>query len=318
MEGNILTETYEKDKLFTDESELNCVQACLCDIARRFRQPYESIFVGLWKFEITKKVSLGKEYDDSFRELNEKMMNNLVKYTDVCYKVTSVEEIRNEYKGEGHIILVEFDTYDCPWSPGYLWKHFTYYIVIIGRENEKYVAYSPYDNISNIFITNDLLCKALKVYDFFGRKDSATKLTANEIFTQIQESTRNRVIFDEMREFAQKIAEIKDIRQIVTAEKLEDNLYVMRFAYFAKCRYCISLMFKQYMPDGVIIDLFRKSSDLWGKMKYTFIRAILTSNIAIIKKGVHQLQEAIQCEENAYSRIKRQSHEFFEQDQVVE
>ena len=90
-----------------------------------------------------------------------------------------------------------------------------------------------------------MLCKALKVYDFFSRKDSATKLTANEIFTQIQESTRNRVIFDEMREFAQKIAEIKDIRQIVTAEKLEDNLYVMRFAYFAKCRYCISLMFKQ-------------------------------------------------------------------------
>lgn len=295
--------TYEKNKLFTDEGEMNCLQSCLFDISQRFAQPYECIFVGLWKFEIEKEISLGDEYDYSFQEINMKMMDNLCKYTDICYNVSSVIDVDSVIIGSRDLFLVELDTYDCPWSPGYLWKHFTYFIILIDRENEYYLAYSPYDSISNIHISDVQLKNAKNIFHFFKSENSTNELTIKEIQRCIQESTEQGYIFKKMETTFNCIVTYEDIHQLITSEKVENNLYVMRFAYFSKCRHCISLMIRRYISDSMIINLLCQSSELWSKLKYVVIRAILTSDIQKIADGMNYMEGIIQCEKEAYKRI---------------
>jgi|GEM_PF-5191189 len=300
-----------KTSNFARDKKLNCIQLCLMEIADYMNVPYEYIFLETWLFDLERIVNLGEIYDKSYIPLNERMISLLCKYTKVnCRNIDKTKFANKIEKLEvNDVALVEMDTFDCPWSPGYMWKHFSYYYLLIriSEDNNKYLGFCPYDDIYDIHINNELLEISQNIYIFSKSKENGELFFMRDLKKHLNKKvilSEGKTIFSKIREFATFLKNLENLDQVFMEKRLDDNLYVQRIAYIVSSRFGLVLMMDKLVDDELINSTLNEVYLLWLKIKSNLIKAILTNNIQDLRTLSRDIINAADGEEKVYQLIQ--------------
>lgn len=294
---------------FIKNRKMNCIQLCLADIANVMCCAYEHIFLEIWDFDLERPVCMGYKYDETYQTINERLIELLTLYSPIKYiKSRDITgDLMDLCKSE--IMLVEMDTYDCPWAVGYLWKHFSYYFIIrIDSESNKIFGYCPYDDVYSIEINEEIIRKALNAYIF--KREKAYCMLSSEQFKKHLSAKMVTILpdtlFKKMVRFAEMLGELKDLNILKIDEgRIEDNIFVQRLAYIESSRYGMKVLFSKLFHDEALNCEMNEICKRWTKLKNDMIKGVITKRLFVINNLKRDVIEISNLEKAVYEKLNQ-------------
>ena len=286
----------------------NCLENCVYNISVILDSPYYPIYVDYWDFKLEQRKLDGSKY--IIAEIEKTEDSYLMNFQNNCgvsfSRLKPSKELLKDYLlyNKQGVIIGRMDLFECFWSPVYKKLHYPHYFFIQYLEGNILHCSDPFYK-KGLFELQ--YSETIDKLFLFEKQEKNSYSIENGIYIQLYKmKTENdkKSIFNLIRNFADWIGKVEDIKEISNEEMIDNVFLVQRLNNIKGNRYHFSQMLNQveYQEEA---GLMEQVSFEWSKVCMLLIKAILNGRITLCPRIKRQLLRIADAEETIFHKLLR-------------
>lgn len=299
---------------------MNCIQMNMEYICNILKKDFSKMFVYSWDFYYKPNSNYFSPKNLSSRQFRKLKLEAQLRYLGLeaqdidlrnLFKIKTIDQYIDNHKA----LLLNIDSFDCPWHRGYMKTHIDHYCLVIGHLHKGYICADPYlMGNSPVLLTHSQLRMGKELIYYKHSSDTAD-LSVDALFLEIIYGENNKSkMFNMMELFLKSLSEISDSSQLF--DYLED-VYLCAITRATKfiadgriqLGYLIEKLSSSHQKHEdifLLYNLLYHSGDLWNHLNLIFIKIYCAPRQfeSAKRKIIDYMLEIIDVEKNIYCGIK--------------
>jgi hypothetical protein len=301
---------------------MNCIEMNMEYICNLLGKDFKKMFIDSWDFYYKPDENNFMPNNLSFRPFKKlRLETNQLRHLGLEAKEIDVEhllgiETINQYIESHKALLINLDSFECPWHRGYLKTHIGHYCLIIGYFNECYICIDPYLMGSDFVSLTYMQLKTGSELIYYNNSKIEVDLTIENLFNEtIHGENDKSKMFDMMNLFLQQLSELTEASQLFD---YPEDVYLctitratkfiadgrIKFGYLVEN---ISALNHNYEIINSICSSLYCLGDLWNHLNSIFIKVYCApKQFGKAKiKIIDYMLKIIDTEKNIYRTIAK-------------
>lgn len=300
---------------------MNCIQMNMEYICKILNIDFSKMFIDSWDFYYKPNNDFFSPEDLLFRQFRKlKFETTQLRYLGIeaqeidIHNLINLEAIK-QYIDSHKALLLNIDSFHCPWHRGYMKTHIDHYCLVVGYSHETFICIDPYLMGNNyISLSPSQLMTGRELIYFIHSNDTAS-LSVNSLCSEIISDKTNKSQMFKMMELL-----LKDLSETTDSSRFYDypeDVYLCRITRVTKfiadgriqLGYLLEKLSSSHQDMEELFSLYSllyHSGDLWNHLNSIFIKNYYAPAQfrRTKKKIIDYMKEIIEVENKIFCMMK--------------